>query len=278
MGKYYTISRKYKCICRYCERSFKAAVVMCVTCPRCFSLVITHCACGCGQKVERTCKCLIIKRGVVYVPGHHLKGRSYLEIYGTKVPKCGFQSGENNIAKDPWIRRKISVGVRKSYVNNKRLIELRRSQLTKRNLAGIMTHKKYQNKYGEWFRSRLEVHFSEILHRHKLEYEYEVPILLYDGSCKIVDFKIADILVEVSGFAYDSWRKDFVQKMKKLRRSTDSQILVLTYPENLNKIYAVCDYDVYTGSIYNEQDILNKILFCCIMEGLKDEVSNWKAN
>lgn len=39
------------------------------------------------------------------------RGKTFMEIYGTDSPACGFQTGDSNVAKRPEIRRKISAAI-----------------------------------------------------------------------------------------------------------------------------------------------------------------------
>jgi len=58
------------------------------------------------------------------------KGMTYMEIYGTKRPNCGYKPGELNIAKRPEIRKKISNAVKESYNKNPNLRKIRSIQKT----------------------------------------------------------------------------------------------------------------------------------------------------
>jgi hypothetical protein len=180
---------------------------------------------------------------------------------------CGFKKGENNIAKNIYIKKLISDNVKLSYTPELR--KKRSIQRSKMNQEKNFGELKYKNSIGEIFRSKLEVYLSEIFIRNNIKYEYEVPIKMKNGKYKVIDFKVDNILIEVTGYAYKKWQIDFNKKISCLRYSVDNQIMVLTYPENLKKIYCISKRDLYTGNIYNEKDILEKIEFCNNMEGLK---------
>lgn len=91
------------------------------------------------------------------INGLRAKGKTYAEIYGNRKVKCGFQRGENNVAKRPEIRERISIGVRKSY-EDQNLINRRRQRLLK---GPILTRNKtVSDNYGNLYRSKLEAAFS----------------------------------------------------------------------------------------------------------------------
>lgn len=81
-GPYNPKELKFECTCKYCDIEFKAADVKCYTCPDCKKP--RPCKCGCGK--------------IIKTPGHwlasgcNMRGKTYLEIYGTDNPKCGFKN------------------------------------------------------------------------------------------------------------------------------------------------------------------------------------------
>jgi hypothetical protein len=194
------------------------------------------------------------------------KGKSYKEIYNEKIPTCGFQPGDNNVARRPEIREKISIGVKKSYTPELR--QKRRNQVYKDFDSGksfCRYQKKYKNSKGEMFRSSLEVHFSEFLIRNSFHYEYEKVFKLINGKRKIVDFVIDNlILVEISGYAYKKWQEDFKTKMFLLRESINNPILILTYSDKTEQIFKdfiFAGMDIFFGNIYDEERIIKSINF-----------------
>jgi len=104
-------------ICKDCGKKFpffeKKTLNICGECRN-----TPHpCECGCGGIVIGKSK---------YLQGHFSKGKTYKEIYGTNKPKCGFRSGEENVAKKSEIRKKISNSIKQSYKINPSLITLRK--------------------------------------------------------------------------------------------------------------------------------------------------------
>lgn len=133
-----------------------------------------------------------------------LKGKTYKEIYGDEPVKCGFKKGEENIAKDPEIRKKISEGVIRSY---------------------------------------------------------EKPFKMKNGRMKYVDFVIDNkLFIEISGYAWESWKKDFDAKIKVLRGSLpldDYIILVLVSDKNLSEIIERQPYMHTVNSFINSYESKN---------------------
>lgn len=256
----FTKRRTHKRICKICNITYMAADVkgnICYDCKK-----PTKCLCGCGNFVK--------KPGGGYYSNHGKKGKTYKEIYGTDNPKCGFKTGKDNIAKNPEIRKKLSEGVKKSYTPELR--ELRAKHLKERMLYGGFRGKNYSLNYsnskGNKFRSSLEVRVSELFIENNIEFSYEVPISMYNGNIKLVDFVVNDVYIEISGFAYDTWKRDFIDKLRSLRKSVDNPILVLTYPDNIDdnykdelSLFQINDQNVSYCSIYDDNRILSNIEF-----------------
>jgi hypothetical protein len=74
-----------------------AADVKAITCRVCRSPKL--CKCGCGQTVNSI--------GRFYARGHQVKGKTYLEIYGTETPACGFKSGDGNPNYDTILKTQV---------------------------------------------------------------------------------------------------------------------------------------------------------------------------
>lgn len=200
------------------------------------------------------------------------KGKTYFEIYGERKVKCGFQKGENNIAKRPEIREKISIGVRKSYIiNNGKLREQRRKQAQEGTFCKAHHSRRYPDINGNLYRSQLEVKFANLLISENIPFKYEVPVRMKNDKLKIVDFVIDDSLfVEISGYAYDKWKQDFDSKMKifdQFRDVYNSIILILTYPDNLSELeqrqqdFKNNCINIFYDSINNEKHFLRGIKF-----------------
>jgi len=166
------------------------------------------------------------------------KGKTYKEIYGTDTPQCGYQKGDKNIAKNVEIRKKLSTAVKKSYTPELRRV---RSEQTKQNFLNGMHFGvlKQKDSYGNKYRSKLEANLSDILIEHNIKFNFEGKtnrIKLFDGSVKVVDFIVDNLLIEVTGFAYKKWQDDFIEKIIKLRKTTDKKILILTYDDKVKII------------------------------------------
>ena len=241
--------RNKSCVCKFCSNTFLAADIKAKVCLLCITNQTT-CACG-NKKTIKSNKCITCNAS-------QRKGKTYIEIYGTKDMKCGYQKGDKNIAKKEDIRIKIKNGVYNSYTEELR--KLRGNTLREINIRnGYGFKKKFLNSKGETFRSILEVNFSELLIKNNIPYLYEVPIKLINGNYKIVDFQISNLLVEISGFAYTDWRQDFTKKIDLLRKSVANPILVLTYPSNFHTIYKIADINLFTDTLDNEQHYLDTI-------------------
>jgi hypothetical protein len=258
---------KFKKICRGCKQEFMSAdnnSVWCIACktPR-------LCACGCGRIIKK------FGRFNTILGSCQRRGKTYLELYNTDSPKCGFKKGENNVSKKQDIRLKISKRVKESYKKEELIIKRKQHLLkvmSERNSYMIWT--KLNNHRGESFRSKLEMHVADLLFENNIKYINEFPVKMINGHTKWVDFKLIDynILIEVTGFAYPSWRIDFVEKIKVLRKSTDAIIFILTYPEYADiedeknevaykHLYSACSEDVFVTSVFNSKRILDSINF-----------------
>ena len=130
-----------------------------------------------------------------------LRGKTYKEIYGESLPKCGFKKGNENpnFTRDKYIGRSLV------------------------------------NTSGKKFRSSYEVLFSEILESYNIEYTYEHHYRLLNGKVKIVDFVVNNILIEVTGYAYLKWQQDFDIKIALLHKSyPDHHIMIVCDCGKLN--------------------------------------------
>lgn len=152
-----------------------------------------------------------------------LKGKTYMEIYGTSTPACGFAKGDRN----PNFSRSKFVGCTKI------------------------------NKYGDKFRSSYEVLFSEILKDNNIDYEFEHHMKLCNGRVKIVDFIVDDQLVEVTGYAYAKWREDFDVKIQLLAKTyPDKHIVVVSTEDNMKEL-TVKHSNIASILVLSEESILN---------------------
>lgn len=210
------------------------------------------CKCGCGNIVKTPWK--------EYARGCKTRGKTYLEIYGTDTPNNGYKSGDLNIAKRPAIKAIISSGVTKSYTPELRA--LRRQQgidQSKKKTIGKLT---CVNKYGEHYRSSLEVQFSELLRLNLFDYKYEHRVLLNNGRVKVVDFKVGDTLIEISGYAYPKWKTDFNTKINLLRDSCNNHIMILTYGYNTDELMQHAHRsDIFIGDVDDTTRIVEHLRF-----------------
>lgn len=89
---------------------------------------------------------------------------------------------------------------------------------------------------------------------------------MLNAKVKIVDFVIDNILVEVSGYAYNKWQDDFDEKIKYLRQSVDNPMIFLTYKENVDEMFFRLSRqetgdNIFIGDIYDDKYILKTIKF-----------------
>jgi len=225
------INRSYNKVCEHCNNQYFAKEYKSKTCYTCNEKILTQCPCGCEKKFMRS-RMMIDKNP--YWVNHNNRGKTYIEIYGTKTPGCGF----------------------KKDLENPNFTCLR-----SKNFSTL----KCLNSIGQRFRSKLEVSFSEYCIKNNIPYINEVIVNLIDGKRKIVDFVIYDnIIVEISGFASPEWKKTFIEKMKVLRQSTINPILILTYNNNIyldSEIYECCNCNVLVGSIQDLDKTIRTIKF-----------------
>lgn len=216
MGTKFVKTAKFSFKCKSCKKLSYAADVKASCCRSCKRQITKSCACGCSLKVTRSL--WRFNNKPQYATGHHLKGKTYNEIYGTRLPKCGYQKGAANIAKRKEIRQKISKALSSrdeacmfSGKTKKEKLALR-IQSAQRLMSG-----NYKHNY-KGFRSRLEYTVAIGLKKYGLDFIYEQPYETPDGKLYIPDFKVGRRILEVSGFAYKQWRKDFAVKVKHLKK------------------------------------------------------------
>ena len=123
MPKGWKKEKKYSFMCKICGEKFKAADFKAKLCDKCRSPKL--CKCGCGEYTS--------SKGALYKAGHHHRGKTYEEIYGSKDVSCGYQPGNKNIAKRKDIREKIKIGVKNSY-KNPELIQKRKDDFKGNNV------------------------------------------------------------------------------------------------------------------------------------------------
>jgi hypothetical protein len=270
--------RKYKHICKFCNKEYLGADIKGNRCYECRENIVCR---NCNKKVaygwsiHRKVEPGVCSRcfqklnkgksrketiGITYKST--TKGKNYLQIYGTSTPLNGFKKGDLNTAKRVDVRAKISKGVSLSYtqeLRNKRGLQTRKNLLNGMHWGSA----KWDNGRGEKFRSKLEVYISNLLYNNKIDYKYEGScnrILLEDGSIKVVDFIVDNIIIEVTGFAYKKWQDDFLNKIKKLSKVTTKNILILTYSKYVDIIYnELLQYNVNVKGIEDSVGIISFI-------------------
>ena len=215
----FTKIKKFNHICESCGCNYISADIKgryCLTCKQ-----PKKCKCGCSNIVKTP--------GRYYAQGCQIRGKSYKEIHGTENPPCGYQSGDMNVAKRPHIRKKISEGVKRSYTTELRT--LRREQCFFLKQPFLSYVKNVPDKSGQLFRSKFEASvsdmFTKYISSYKYTYHYEKSLRLYDGSLILVDFLIDDCIIEVTGYAFDSWKDNFDHKLSKTMKSLNNPIIVI---------------------------------------------------
>lgn len=183
----------------------------------------------------------------------NIRGKSYKEIYGNKKVNCGFQKGENNVAKKEDIRIKISKGVLESYKDSNLILKRKEKLL---NNPIFLPHKNVKGKNGKFYRSKLESDFAELLEDNNIPFRYEKQFKMNNNHYKYVDFVLYDkIWVEITGYAYDKWQKDFNDKIKIFQNSLDIDnniIYILTYKNKL---------DLLLDNLFHHKKLINTNIF-----------------
>jgi len=95
----------------------------------------------------------------------------------------------------------------------------------------------YNEERQERYQSRLEEAFAKLLQTHNIEYIKDYPVALSSSKTKLVDFYLqkSQVLVEISGFAYEKWREDFLTKIRLLHAASSPSmtICIFTYKEHV---------------------------------------------
>lgn len=246
-----------KCICKICGNEFLSADIKACYCFNCQNN--RKCKKCKNKKIHYLNETGLCRSCALKGTTSSLKGKTYKEIYGDKIPTCGFKKGKDNIAKREDIRKKISESVKKSYTNELR--QKRREAAYKSTfVSGNSSTYKYEYN-GIKYRSNLEAYFAKFLTKNKIKFEYEVKIRLINNRLKFPDFKINNILIEITGYGHPAWRKDFQQKIKLLRKSCNNIILILTYPQFVKEIWKMTDENIFIGNVYDHKRILKTLKF-----------------
>ena len=244
--------KKFKAICRYCGVSFMSADVKTYTCSVC--KMPKPCKCGCGE--------LVMTPSREYTFGHKIRGKTYLEIHGTSTPNCGHRKGEANAAKRPEVRKKISDGVKRSY-QNPQLIQSRREKCVFLKRKWIDFSCRFPANDGQKYRSRFEVEVADTLYGQGIQYEYEHKITMEGGKLKIVDFKVGNLLIEVTGYAFDDWRQSFNKNIILLRHSVDNPIVIITYEKHTDELQQLVDLHKLQSTLVLGSNYQTKLVELC---------------
>lgn len=228
MKRTFTKIRNKICKCKFCEKEFLAAEPRAKVCD------------ACKISPEKLGKCEVCSTPVK--KGDRFCSPKCKATYGHFLPgsKMGFQSGNQNIAKDPEIRKKISGGIRKSY-EDENLIKCRREKMIELARSGKAPgwYSSYNEERKERYQSRLEESFATLLQEKKAPYIKDYPLPLEKGKTKLIDFYLLERnhFVEISGFAYERWQKDFIQKLLIIDSLYSGiTIIIFTYKDKLPKL------------------------------------------
>lgn len=236
---------KFSHICKNCLKSYTSADIKGTYCIECKKP--RQCKCGCLQIVKTP--------GKEYARGCRVRGKTYSEIYGTDSPSCGFKKGENNPMASPISKLKQSEAIKKSYTDE---LRRKRSQYKLNQLdQGLIYGKmRYENSKGEKFRSILELKVSDILAQNNISYEYEKAVFKLPNNSKgykrkVVDFRINNVLLEVSGLAYTKWIEEFIEKINLLKLVTTSKIIILTYKDKVDTVKVLEDDRTFIFNLFD---------------------------
>jgi len=187
---------KFEHMCEGCQTVYKSADIkgrFCVECktPR-------KCLCGCGRIVKTP--------GKFYFSGCRVRGKTYQEIYGEAIPKCGFQKDEGNLMKNILFLDKALNNVTK----NRTLYD------------------------GINFRSKWEVEVYKDLKKQNISPLYE-PSIKYPSGWLKPDFLLGNTIIEVSGFAsaFSDTRQRNIKKLHKYLEFTDKNIIFIVSKKHI---------------------------------------------
>ena len=97
---------------------------------------------------------------------------------------------------------------------------------------------RHPSRREDGYRSALEAKVAAVLEAEGVNYLYEQSLTCSDGKRYYPDFKLPDgTLLEVSGYAYDSWQEMFQDKVKRLV-DDGYAVVCVTYPAMAGKARA----------------------------------------
>lgn len=175
--------------CDVCSSRFMAFDVKTLICKVCKTK--RHpCACGCGG--------LVLGLDKKYIQFHAAGHKGNLQVAKGHRRQGRELRGDNNPSRRPDVRRKLRLGVRRSW---KKPIVRHRHAVTRRE-SGVVPHwKKYP--YGpSVFRSSWELAFARWCRKRRLHYRYEFKCFLIGGRYTYTpDFYLLDhgLFIEIKG-------------------------------------------------------------------------------
>lgn len=233
MGTVFTKRKRQQCTCRVCKKKFKAADVKACFCPKCKQPKL--CACGCGELTSSGLKS--------YRAGHHSKNGGSKSFRVGQKKRAKKICGKNN----PACRssKQLSRGVKRYWASL--TSEQRKSRL--RNNAFVLNplHGRFRRQDG--FLSRLEKKVAKILNQLKVAYDYE-PLFRFKNNRRffpdfVIEINNRKTIVEVTGFAYPSWQRQFIQKVKRIQES-GFHLVCVTYAAKRNLLASKINTQVFS--------------------------------
>ena len=201
--------RHLQSICKECNNTFWHKDVKAKICLDCKEKTEVICQCGCNKNF--TMPKFKYKR-TPYYRSHKNRGKSYLEIYGTKNPSCGYQKGNLNLMANREILEKL-------------LLKGKKENITEDNLYFCNNDELYVYK---WLKEKYKNKTTEL----KYEYILELP----DKTLSVPDFvimkdnKLLEIY-ETSGYG-SAYEKGRIRNYKKIMK----YVKKYEFPKSINTI------------------------------------------
>lgn len=224
----YTFNRYIDKICEFCNNPYIAKEFKSKFCAECVKEIEYMCQCGCNRHGKAK---FWKARTSPFIQGHHSKGKTYMEIYGTDTPKCGFGKGKDNPMANVDLVRKLFSSIKKKDV--------------------IYDGYKFSNKYElntyKYLRRKFE--FNNIRYEQILKVQgrlYLPDFLIYDKEGNILE------MYEVSGFAsvYEASRIRNLNKLKDIRNEYPNLKITFISDQKLLNKYNF-DFNIITETYEN---------------------------
>ena len=209
-------SRKFSFTCALCSRLARAADVKAKYCWHCM-IEGPLCACGCGNHTTNAFR--------KYIIGHAVRDKANEAIALGHQSQAKKISGASNPSKRPEVIAKIRDALKGRIVwqENKTQTEIDaikdRIVLESKNGYARAAQYKWKDVDNNSYRSRFELQTAEFLKSSGIPFVYEQPLRLSDNRSVYPDFTLEGCLIEVSASAFNAWRKGFVAKLERIRRS-----------------------------------------------------------